>query len=65
MASGPNNNPDEISIVCGNDERASRGYLMLIRGPISARRDARAVEDAISMIGDEGAVESARRPGLR
>jgi hypothetical protein len=61
---------DEID-VSGNDESASRGYLMLssypmlIRGPVSAGRKTPAVLDAIWMAGDDSALEPARRARLR
>jgi hypothetical protein len=70
MASGPNEHLDEISLsirrddeidVSGNDEIASRGYPVLIRGPVSAGRETPAVQDAICMVGDDSAFEPARR----
>ena len=75
MASSPNEHLDEISLsiirrgheidVSANDERASSGYLMLIRGQVSAGRETPAVQGAIWMVGDDSAFEPARRAGPR
>jgi hypothetical protein len=55
---------DEID-VSDNDESASRGYPMLIRGPVSAGREAPAVQGAVSTAGGDGAFQPARRAGPR
>jgi hypothetical protein len=60
MVGGPNGHLDEVGLSA-ETTNASRGYLMLIRGLVSAR----AAEGAISMIGDDGAFEPTRRPGSR
>jgi hypothetical protein len=74
-AGGPNEDLDDIRLsiirrddeinVSADDESASRGHSMLIRGPVSAARDTPAVQGAILMVGDDRALEPALRAGPR
>lgn len=42
--------------ISGNDRRASYDYFMLICGPVSAKSQTLAVDGAISMVGEDGAL---------